>query len=86
MSDFSPSGKETTMTIQVEVNGVSTTSKEFQVPEELARVYAIAYDAGIALLGLKLSQGIYDKLIDAGLEGTIENFMAPSMLNTINKD
>lgn len=75
------SGKEKTMTIRVEVDGVATTHKEFQIPEELGRPYAIAYDAGISALGLKLSQGIYDKLIEASGEATAENFLAKSMLN-----
>ena len=75
------SGKEKKMSIVFHAEGYADTTKEWFVPEELIRPYAIAYDAGIAALGLKISKEIYQTLIDAGFEGEVENFMAKPMLN-----
>ena len=76
-----PSGRERKMSIVFHAEGYADTTKEWFVPEELIRPYAIAYDAGIAALGLKISKEIYQTLIDAGFEGEVENFMAKPMLN-----
>ena len=76
----SPSGKEKKMSITLTAEGYADSVTNWLVPEELLRPYAIAYNAAIAAAGLEISKAIYDKMIEAGMEGA-ETFVAKEMLN-----
>ena len=74
------SGENKRMVITIQAEGYADIRKEWQVPEELVRPYALSFDAAIAKAGLEISKAIYDRLIDAGLGDNAENFIAKVML------
>ena len=79
-----PSGEMKRIKVSLSAEGYATSETEWLVPEELLRPYAIAYNAGIAALGLEISKAIYDKLIDGGVSD-VETFLAKEMVNAASK-
>ncbi len=79
-----PSGEMKRMKISLSAEGYATSETEWLVPEELLRPYAIAYNSGIAALGLEISKAIYEKLIESGVSDT-ETFLAKEMVNAASK-
>ena len=79
-----PSGEMKRLKITLSAEGYATSESEWLVPEELIRPYAIAYNAGIAALGLEISKAIYEKLIAEGLSNT-ETFLAKEMISAASK-
>jgi hypothetical protein len=71
-----------TMTITIQGEGYGSSVREWQVEEELVRVYCIAYDGWVAKGGVELSKALYEAMSEAGQEG-IEAFGAPVMLRAI---
>jgi hypothetical protein len=49
--------------IVLTAEGYAVSKKEWLVPEELLRPYAIAYDAAISKIGLEISKAIYEEII-----------------------
>ena len=84
MSDLSLSGKEKKMSIVLHAEGYADVTTEWLVPEELVRPYAMAYNAGIAALGLEISKAIYEKLLESGMENA-ETFMARTLITATDK-
>ena len=74
-----PSGEMKKIRIVMTAEGYATSDTEWNVPEELLRPYAIAYNAAIAAAGLKISKAIYDKLIDSGVQDA-ETFLAKEIV------
>ena len=74
-----PSGVMKTMKIILEAEGFAQSVTEWQVPEELLRSYAIAYNAGVAALGVEISRAIWEKLIEGGVQNA-ETWLGPEMI------
>ena len=79
-----PSGEMKRLKITLSAEGYATSESEWLVPEELVRPYAIAYNAGIAALGLEISKAIYEKLIAEDFSNT-ETFLAKEMISAASK-
>ena len=77
-----PSGEMKRLKITLSAEGYATSESEWLVPEELVRPYAIAYNAGIAALGLEISKAIYEKLIAEGLNNA-ETFLSKEMIAAV---
>ena len=77
-----PSGEMKRLKITLSAEGYATSESEWLVPEELVRPYAIAYNAGIAALGLEISKSIYEKLIAEGLSNA-ETFLSKEMIAAV---
>ena len=75
------SGKMKTIRIVMTAEDYGTSTKEWQVPEELARPYAIAYDAWISKGGLEISKAIYELAL--GGESP-ESVVASAMIGAID--
>ena len=59
-----PSGKMKTIKIVMTAEDYGVSTKEWQVPEELLRPYAIAYDAWISKGGVEISKSIYELMLE----------------------
>ena len=73
------SGEMKRLKITLSAEGYATSESEWLVPEELVRPYAIAYNSGIAALGLAISKEIYETIIDSGYSDA-EIFLAQPMM------
>ena len=71
------------MKITIEGENYGSSTREWQVEDELVRPYCIAYDAWVSKGGLELSKAIYEAMIDAGIEG-VETFGAKPMLDSVS--
>ena len=60
--------------------GYATSVTEWNVPEELLRPYASAYNAWIAKGGLEISKAIYEKLLEDGVQDP-ENYLAKTIIS-----
>ena len=75
-----PSGDTKKIKIVMEAEGYGVSTKEWNVPEELLRPYAIAYDAWLSKGGLEISKAIYEKLLGDEVENP-ETYLAREIIN-----
>ena len=71
------------MKITLDAEGYGTSVTEWNVPEELLRPYAIAYNAWIAKGGVDISKAIYDAMLEAGDQG-METFAGKIMADVVS--